>query len=70
MKQQPNSAKNGGQVKLRIKVTTEPNKPKEVTDEEHKTPKVSYAERTPRVRLDVSSEAIIKEAKADVEAEQ
>ena len=72
MRKQPNSAKNGAQIKqkLKINVTTESNKPKEVTNEEHKTPKVGYGERTPRVRLDISSETIIKEAKADAEAEQ
>ena len=38
--------------------------------DERETPKVSYGERTPKVRLDISSETIIKEAKADAEAEQ
>ena len=72
MKQLPKSAKNGGQVKhkLKINVTTDSNKPKYVAADERETPKVSYGERTPKVRLDISSETIIKEAKADAEAEQ
>ena len=33
--------------------------------EELKTPKVNYGDRTPKVRLDTSSETIVQEANAD-----
>ena len=57
----------------------EPNEPKDVAAEEFKTPKIRYrertpkvddGERTPKVRDEVISQAIIKEAKAEAEAEQ